>query len=269
MRLTLLVFVLATTLGNVSAVAEPTRLRVLTYNIHHGEGVDEKLDLERIAKVIRAESPDLTAIQEVDRGTERARQIDEPAQLSKLTEMDVVFQKNIDHEGGDYGNVVLSNLPIKSHADVKFPSLAEPQPVEQREQRGMLVVEVEIQPGESIWFGCTHLDCRRQDQERFKSADVINEWFRSKHPQAPAVLAGDLNATPDSRVLSRLGAVWKKAQQAEIPTVPVKSPRRQIDYIMYQPANRWRTVETRVLEESVASDHRAYVAILELLPPAE
>lgn len=36
----------------VLRAAEPVRVRVLCYNIHHGEGVDRKLDLERIAKVI-------------------------------------------------------------------------------------------------------------------------------------------------------------------------------------------------------------------------
>ena len=41
-------------------------LRLVAYNIHHGEGMDGKLDLERIARVIAAEKPDLVALQEVD-----------------------------------------------------------------------------------------------------------------------------------------------------------------------------------------------------------
>jgi len=31
-------------------------LRVMTYNIHHGEGLDGKIDLLRIAEVIKAEN---------------------------------------------------------------------------------------------------------------------------------------------------------------------------------------------------------------------
>jgi hypothetical protein len=34
--------------------AEPIRLRILCYNIHHAEGVDRKLDVERIASGLRA-----------------------------------------------------------------------------------------------------------------------------------------------------------------------------------------------------------------------
>ena len=44
----------------------PGTLRVLTYNIHHGEGTDGKLDLDRIARVIKAAEPDIVALQEVD-----------------------------------------------------------------------------------------------------------------------------------------------------------------------------------------------------------
>ena len=40
----------------VPARAElPAEIRVITYNIHHGEGVDGKVDLARIAKVLSAE----------------------------------------------------------------------------------------------------------------------------------------------------------------------------------------------------------------------
>ncbi len=37
--------------------SEPLRLRVMSYNIHHGEGTDKKIDLERIARVINSSSP--------------------------------------------------------------------------------------------------------------------------------------------------------------------------------------------------------------------
>ena len=34
-----------------AAATEPLRLRVISYNIHHGEGVDRRLDLPRIANL--------------------------------------------------------------------------------------------------------------------------------------------------------------------------------------------------------------------------
>ncbi|MEX2025646.1 MAG: endonuclease/exonuclease/phosphatase family protein, partial [Pirellulaceae bacterium] len=61
------------------------QLRVLTYNIHHGEGIDGKLDLPRIARVIESVDPDLVALQEVDRRVERTGSVDQPAELARLT----------------------------------------------------------------------------------------------------------------------------------------------------------------------------------------
>lgn len=46
-------------------------LRLLTYNIHHAEGLDGKVDYDRIARVIRDTKADLVALQEVDIQTQR------------------------------------------------------------------------------------------------------------------------------------------------------------------------------------------------------
>lgn len=66
-------------------------LRVLTYNIHHGEGTDGKFDLDRIAKLISAQEPDLVALQEIDVKTARASGVDQAAKLAKLTGMHYAF----------------------------------------------------------------------------------------------------------------------------------------------------------------------------------
>src|SRR5690606_2840765 len=70
---------------------EEQKITVLTYNIHHGEGMDGKLDLERIANVIRSVNPDLVALQEVDRKTQRSAGVDQAEELARLTGMRHVF----------------------------------------------------------------------------------------------------------------------------------------------------------------------------------
>ena len=82
----------------------------------------------------------------------------------------------------------------------------------------------------------------------------------------PAILAGDLNAKLDSPVLVAFSKRWQLANDKELRTIPVRNPKRQIDFIMSQPIGRWRTVDVRVLDESTASDHRPIFAVLELLP---
>jgi endonuclease/exonuclease/phosphatase family metal-dependent hydrolase len=236
----------------------PLRLRVLTYNIHHGEGVDGRLDLERIAGVINAVEPDVVALQEVDRNVRRTASIDQPAELARLTKLQVVFGANIDLEGGEYGNAVLSRCPIRSHTNHKLPRF------DDGEQRGALEVEIELPGGRSpLLFLTTHLDHRRDARERLASAEAINK-FVAAQPDRPALLAGDLNAVPDSRVLAACASEWIRGNREILPTVPVGQPSRQIDYVLFRPERRWSVIEARVLDEAIASDHRALLVVLEL-----
>ena len=236
------------------------RLRVLSYNIHHGEGVDGKLDLARIASVIRSVEPDIVALQEVDQKVARTQGVDQPEELARLTKMQVVFGGNIALQGGAYGNAVLSRLPILRHANHKLPCL------DNGEQRGVLELQVEL-PGNSqpLRVLATHLDHRRSDQERMASAKMIHE-LTVKQTDLPALLIGDLNDTPESNVLSEFGKLWIRANEKPLSTIPVTKPTRQIDFILFRPKDRWIVTETKVLDEAIASDHRPILAVFELLP---
>jgi endonuclease/exonuclease/phosphatase (EEP) superfamily protein YafD len=88
------------------------------------------------------------------------------------------------------------------------------------------------------------------------------------------ILAGDLNAEPDSRVIRELEKRWKlagggaKLQAAaddRVLTFPSDRPRKWIDFVLARPAEHWQVAEVRVLEEPVASDHRPLLAVLRRL----
>lgn len=237
--------------------ADPLQVRVLSYNIHHAEGVDRKLDVERIARVIRSVSPDIVALQEVDRRVKRTSSVDQPAELARLTEMHVVFGGNIDLQGGQYGNALLSRYPILRHKNHLLPNIGE------SEQRGVLEAEVRHPDWpDPLLVYATHLDYRPDNRERLASATAINELV-AQHPNRHALLAGDLNDTPNSEPLKRLGANWTSANAQPLATIPVDRPSSQIDFILYRPKDRWKTVEVKVLEEAIASDHRAILAVLQ------
>lgn len=240
----------------------PLRLRVLSYNIHHGEGIDGRLDLERIAGVIRQTAPDLVALQEVDRRTQRTGQVDQPEELARLCGMHVAFGGNIDFQGGKYGNAVLSRWPIARHQNHLLPSL------DNGEQRGVLDAWITL-PAEAgeVRLLATHLDARRGDDERFASAQAINALLAA-HPDAPTLLTGDLNDLPDSRTLQELRRYWQPPSDEPLLTIPVDVPRRQIDYVLAAPASRWRPVSARVIGERLASDHRPLLAVWDLAPAA-
>lgn len=234
----------------------PQEIRVISYNIHHGEGTDGRIDLERIAQRLMSEKPDLVAVNEVDQGTNRTHKIDMPAELARLTGMTAIFEKNIDYDGGLYGNAVLTRLPVRRHKNHKLPSNYK------GEQRGVLEIELGAEDEqEPILFLATHLDYRPDDTERRWSVQKIAEILKDRS-EVPAILAGDLNASPDSQVMAEFAKTWKRANDQDLKTFPSANPDKQIDYILVRPADRWQVVETRVLEEPVASDHRPVLAVL-------
>jgi endonuclease/exonuclease/phosphatase family metal-dependent hydrolase len=262
-RIGLFAYLLALAASTIAQGELPQEIRVLTYNIHHGEGGDGKFDLARIAKLIQSVSPDVVALQEVDQGTARASGVDQPAELARLTGMEVVFGRNIDFQGGGYGTAVLTRLPVNAHASHKLPSFYE------GEQRGVQVVELGPPSDPGIVFLCTHFDHRPDDRERMASAQLVNELAAS-YGDGLMILAGDLNAEPDSRVIGELEKRWLVAgaakPQAKLLTFPADEPRKWIDFVLVRPAERWQVVEMRVLDESVASDHRPLLAVLRRKP---
>ena len=235
-----------------------TTLRVLTFNICHAQGSDGKIDLERTAAVINSVHPDLVALQEVDSGTQRTNRVDQPTELARLTGLTAVFGDNIPYQGGRYGNAVLSRLPILRHDNHPLPSHYK------GEQRGVLEVEVELPTGQPLLFFATHFDYRRYyDRERLDSVRTVNDLIAAR-PAAFALLAGDLNARPASTVLSELGNYWRRANYPVLPTYPAAFPYKQIDYVLFRPECRWRVREVMVLADSLASDHRGLLTVLEL-----
>jgi endonuclease/exonuclease/phosphatase family metal-dependent hydrolase len=239
-------------LATASADETPL-LRILTYNIHHGEGTDGEIDLERIAAIIQSIEPDVVCLQEVDRNLPRTNHLDMPARFAELLEMDVVFDANYRFDGGEYGNATLTRLPIVAYKNVRLPG---PDGVE---PRGCLRVDIEWQ-GEIVSVFNTHWGLK--PEERVEQAKATAKLLGDRpHP----VLAGDLNATPESEPLAIVtehvvdsAARLHPADSAELNTVR----NRRIDYVL-----GLRPVAGEVIRNDatkVASDHLPYYADLAL-----
>jgi endonuclease/exonuclease/phosphatase family metal-dependent hydrolase len=213
--------------------------------------MDGKIDLARIAAVIKSVSPDIVSLQEVDKNTKRANGVDQAKELGRLTGMDYVYCASLPLQGGEYGNAMLTKLPIIKTTRLPLPG----------EPRSALCVTVETTTKTQLTFIATHLDLT--EKARLESIPLIEMFFKSD-PSAPAILAGDLNAQPESATIMALEKTWINATFREgLFTFPVKEPKEQIDFILYRPATCWRVVETKVLAEPIASDHRPILAVLE------
>lgn len=236
--------------------ATPVVVRVLTYNIHHGEGLDGRIDLPRLAGIIAGASADLVALQEVDRGTRRASGVDQLAELGRLTGMSTAFGKAMDYQGGHYGVAVLTRRTIRRAINRRLPGSPA------REPRTALTVDVDaVGPGPRIQFTTTHFDQGRDLMDQVAQASVLAAAWPS---DTAGILAGDLNTRPDTLTMQILARRWTDTF-AEPPPDPTGRPRRRVDYVMVQPAGSWRTVESRYLDAPLASDHQPVLVSLEWL----
>jgi len=91
---------------------------------------------------------------------------------------------------------------------------------------------------------------------------TLNSLVAEEYADRMTLLAGDLNATPDSSVLKRLQSSWTVVSSAGN-TFPSRQPNKEIDFILYRNAANWQVVETRVVDAPVASDHRPVLAVFQ------
>src|SRR4030095_9008951 len=103
-----------------------TDLRILSYNIRHGQGNDDVVKLERTAETIRRLSPDIGGLPEVDDRTKRRGGGAQADELGRMLGLHAAFGKFMDYQGGGYGLAILSRFPILSSSPVRLPDGNEP-----------------------------------------------------------------------------------------------------------------------------------------------
>ena len=227
--------------------------RVLTYNIHHSEGLDFVFDIERIADVVSSASPDIVALQELDQGNGRSGfnvfQLD---RLAELTGLQGYFGKTINFMGGEYGNGVLISPDLTITGTVNHPL---PNPAA-GEPRAVIEMELSFDDTDFTLFA-THFD-HTTETNRLAQAVFVNDLLAGS--TTPALLAGDLNASPDSATMEIIFEEWTNTSGLI----------SQIDYVLYRAADQWDVIEAgrfivNPLTE-VASDHFPLLTVVEVVP---
>ncbi|AHM59808.1 endonuclease/exonuclease/phosphatase [Flammeovirgaceae bacterium 311] len=237
-------------------------VRVMSYNIHHANppARPNEIDIDAIAAVIRAQNPDLVALQEVDVNTERSGPFHQAEEIAEKLGMHYFFGKAIDHQGGDYGVAILSKYPLSETVVLRLPTKAGTN----GEPRVLATAKVTLPGGTSIRFGSTHLDAQSNDDNRLLQIGKIVEAARNE--ALPFIIAGDFNAVPDSEVINILDSHFTLSCRLCPPTSSANNPVRTIDYIAFHHPERKFSVEThRVVNEKQASDHLPIVAEINIL----
>lgn len=223
----------------------------MTFNIRHGHGIDGQQSIERVRDFIASQSPEILALQEVDKRIPRSRWMDQARWLGEQLGMEVLFGRTLFLLVGSFGNALLSRYPIQSWQYHPLPSTGEP--------RGVLRAQIATPMG-SCTFLCTHFGL--DAEERLVQAGVTLEIARRGN--VPAVLMGDLNARPESRTIKLLtqpGMGLASLCAPEVLTFPADHPNCHIDYILATPEVRLAECHAPV---TGVSDHLPLVADLYL-----
>jgi endonuclease/exonuclease/phosphatase family metal-dependent hydrolase len=251
----------ASAAGGTSADrAQPVRVRVASYNIHHGAGPDDVLDLPDVANEIRALRADVVGLQEVDRHWgDRSDNLDEAAWLADRLHMHVAYAANLDLDpatpGGErrqYGTAILSRFPIRSATNTLLPKFGD------HEQRGLLVADIKVR-GVMMRFANTHLQ-HNDNLERQAQAQRIVELLGDQPTRT--FLTGDLNATAETAEITTLTDVftdsWAEVGVGDGFTYSQEDPHARIDFVMS--SRDVRPLHARVAVDADGSDHLPVVA---------
>lgn len=233
---------LSACVGLPKSAGENSTVNLLTYNVRNCKGMDDVINFDRVAAVINKAGVECVAIQELDSGTQRANGLSVLHELAKRTNMIPTYRSSIDYQGGKYGIGMLTKEKPLSVQSFSLPG--------REEKRSFLVVEMR-----NYIFCCTHLSLTPADQ--LTSIGIINNEL-SNFKNKPVILAGDLNAEPQSEELIKFTENWQILNDTSIQTFPADKPNRCIDYFLVKKGLDFtvKTVKTSVIDEQMASDHR-------------
>ncbi len=243
-----------------------TPVKAMSYNIAAGNN-----NLNAITDVIRAASPDLVALQEVDaRWSNRSNFADQAVLLGEALKMDVRFAyiyRNPPATPGapprEYGVALLSRFPIVEFNNQMLSRLSTQTAATTPERMPGLLDAVVNVDGVRVRVLNTHLDYRSEPAVRTLQVAEMIELLKSF--AGPTLLLGDLNAPPDAPELAPLFSALPDIWRAEFGsgfTFPATEPLRRIDYVLASPHFRTHTAS---VPSVLASDHRPVVVELRLI----
>lgn len=141
-------------------------MKLVSYNIRYGLGIDDKLDLSRVSREL--EGADIIALQEVDRYFKRGGDVDQPAALAELLgDYHWVFGAGQDTDGSyrdgngklivrrrQHGEMILSRYPILSTRTYPLPKMGS---ITRHAVQHVLLEAVIDAPGRPLRVYNTHL----------------------------------------------------------------------------------------------------------------
>ena len=173
--------------------AQPGTFRLVAYDIGQEVDGDGRLDPEGVARAIEAQHADVVALQEVGRGWPLSGTADVGSWLARRLGMRLVWGPAADHQ---FGNAVLSRLPVKATGTGRLPVGAGPQ------ARSYVWARVDTGGGRTadVWSVDVQRGADRTQTRLAEIGKLLQVWSDAPH----TVIAGDLNAAEGGPEANRL-----------------------------------------------------------------
>ncbi len=244
----------------------PIPIRIVTYNVHKCRGLDRRVRPERIVAVLREVHADIIALQEVLSIEGAARERHQARFIAQELGMDYRIGENRRLEGGAYGNVILSRLPLDrwQNHDITW---------RRRERRGCLRVDIPLEGSAVLHVFNVHLGTafieRRHQARRLVSREIL----KAAGLRGARVVLGDFNEWTRGLASRLLASHFQSADLRyhlrRARTYPGVLPLLHLDHIYYDAALELLHLTLhRSRTALVASDHLPLVADFQFTRPA-
>lgn len=192
--LILIPLIVAIIFAGLEAIPNPTpeyqdgqELKIMTYNIHFGQGMDDLINMERIAQNILTEDPDILGLQEVDNGKVTTQGIHMAYWLANRLGMNYYYYPAENKH--TLGCAILSKFPLESGKGYDIPSISI--------KRVMVYSKVILSTELSLDVFVLHLGISGEDV--LTQANYVVDVLESDaNPATPTLLMGDFNKESDS-----------------------------------------------------------------------
>ncbi|MDD1779399.1 MAG: endonuclease/exonuclease/phosphatase family protein [Candidatus Helarchaeota archaeon] len=225
------------------------QVKFLTYNIHFGVGMDDRLDLERIVQNILVEDPDIIGMQEVENGRLTSQGVDMAQWIARALGMYYYYYPAVNEHA--FGVAILSRYPIINITAYQLPTI--------QLERVFLHAAIRLNTSFSINVFITHLGLENDNT----TAQIEFILSKTNAATGPKVMMGDFNLHNTTTQIGNVTLFFTDTAVAfdptpgdTFPSFPSPLPGERIDYIFA--SGYTAIIDSHVVTDMVPGVHAAW-----------